>query len=63
MSNPSLSFRLATRDDLPAIIRMLVDDALGNTWDRCDEPLSPAYYEAFQAIEDDKNSELVVAQS
>jgi GNAT superfamily N-acetyltransferase len=63
MPDASLAFRLATRDDLPAIIRMLVDDALGNTWDRYDEPLSAAYYEAFQEIEDDENSELVVAQS
>jgi ribosomal protein S18 acetylase RimI-like enzyme len=63
MTPPHLTFRLATRDDLPAIVRMLVDDALGNTWDRCDEPLSPAYYEAFQAIQSDKNNELVIAQS
>jgi GNAT superfamily N-acetyltransferase len=63
MTNDSLTFRLATRDDLPAIIRMLVDDALGNEWDRYDEPLSSAYYKAFQAIQDEKNNELVVAQS
>jgi GNAT superfamily N-acetyltransferase len=63
MSPPPLIFRLATRDDLPAIVRMLVEDALGNEWDRCTDPLSPGYYEAFQAITDDKNNELVVAQS
>ena len=63
MTPPPLTFRLATRDDLPAIIRMLVDDALGNEWDRYDEPLSSTYSEAFQAIQSDKNSELLVAQS
>jgi GNAT superfamily N-acetyltransferase len=62
-TQPTLSFRLATRDDLPAIIQMLVDDALGNDWDRCDDPLLPCYYEAFDAIAADKNNELVVAQS
>lgn len=63
MTPPPLTFRLATRGDLPVIVRMLVDDALGNDWDRCDDPLAPAYYEAFQAIADDRNNELVVAQS
>src|SRR5580698_10290289 len=63
MTQPPLTFRLATRDDLPAIVRMLVDDALGNAWDRYDEPLLPVYYEAFQAIAADRNNELVVAQS
>jgi GNAT superfamily N-acetyltransferase len=56
------TFRLATRDDLPAIVAMLVDDALGNEWDRYDDPLLPCYYEAFDAITADQNNELVVAE-
>jgi GNAT superfamily N-acetyltransferase len=54
-------FRTASRDDVPAIIRMLADDALGATREANVSPLSESYYAAFEAIDRDPNNELVVA--
>jgi GNAT superfamily N-acetyltransferase len=55
-------FRPATKDDLPAIVRLLADDALGARRERYAEPLPPSYGEAFDAIARDPNNELVVAE-
>jgi ribosomal protein S18 acetylase RimI-like enzyme len=54
-------FRAATRDDLPAIVAMLADDALGATREKLASPLPAEYYAAFDAIERDPNNELIVA--
>ena len=54
-------FRDATRADVPAIVRLLADDELGMTRERCGETLDPAYLEAFDAIERDPNNRLIVA--
>ncbi len=40
---------------------MLADDPLGTRRERYAEPLPPQYYDAFQAIEQDPNNELLVA--
>jgi GNAT superfamily N-acetyltransferase len=55
-------FRLATRTDLPAIVRMLAEDDLGTQRERFETPLPQTYYEAFEAIEKDSNQELIVAE-
>jgi GNAT superfamily N-acetyltransferase len=55
------AFRLASRDDVPAIVRMLADDALGATREAYVSPLPESYYAAFEAIDGDPNNELVVA--
>lgn len=60
MSN--VLFRLARREDLPEIVRMLADDELGSQRERCEEPLPEAYYAAFEQIARDANHELVVAE-
>jgi ribosomal protein S18 acetylase RimI-like enzyme len=57
----SLSFRAATRDDLPAIVRLLADDDLGRQRERFELPLPAGYLEAFAAIDADPNNELIVA--
>jgi len=57
----SITFRQASRDDLPAIVRMLADDPLGAAREVCSLPLPDPYYAAFDAIERDPNNELVVA--
>jgi GNAT superfamily N-acetyltransferase len=57
----SLSFRLATRGDVPDIIRMLADDPLGAKREAYASPLPDSYYTAFEAISQDPNNELVVA--
>lgn len=60
MSN--VLFRLARREDLPEIVRMLADDELGSQRERCEEPLPQPYYAAFEQIARDANHELVVAE-
>jgi len=60
--NMTLTFKKATRTDLPAIIKLLADDQLGATREKYEEPLSSAYYAAFDVINADKNNELIVAE-
>jgi GNAT superfamily N-acetyltransferase len=55
-------FRLATRADLPSIVRMLADDKLGSQRERIESPLSESYYSAFEQIDHDPNHELIVAE-
>lgn len=56
-------FRVARREDVPAIVRMLADDELGGQREKYTEPLSESYYTAFEKIEHDPNHELIVAES
>lgn len=62
MTAPEVIFRLAQRDDLPSIVRMLADDELGSQREQCQEPLPESYYSAFEQIETDSNHELIVAE-
>ena len=55
-------FRLATAADLPSIVRLLADDALGAQRERLEDPLPAAYLAAFEAIARDANNEVVVAE-
>lgn len=57
-----LVFRLARRDDLPSIVRMLAEDDLGSQRERYEEPLPESYYAAFEKIDHDSNHELIVAE-
>lgn len=59
----SVSFRVAKRDDVPVIVRMLADDALGAQRERLEDPLPASYYMAFEHIESDPNNELVIAEN
>lgn len=52
-----MRYRLATKDDLPQIVAMLLDDTLGARREVADDP---AYGEAFDAIQTDPNQELWV---
>jgi GNAT superfamily N-acetyltransferase len=56
-----IEIRKARRDDIEAIVRMLVDDQIGATRDSTDD-LDP-YLRAFQAIDADPNQFLAVAAS
>ncbi len=60
MQEAPLSFRLATRDDVPALVAMLADDALGAQREQFTDPLPESYYAAFAALDADPNNELVV---
>ncbi len=55
--------RTATAADLPAIIGLLVDDALGATRDTLTATLDPGYENAFAAIEQDPNNRVVVMEA
>jgi len=58
----SITLRRATRDDLPAIVRLLVDDPIGRTREAAGEAddFGP-YTAAFTAIDTDPAQLLVVA--
>lgn len=58
-----LNCRIATREDLPSIVRMLSDDELGRQRERYEDPLPESYYKAFEQISGDTNHELIVAES
>jgi GNAT superfamily N-acetyltransferase len=57
-----LLFRLATREDLPSIVRLLADDDLGSQRERYENPLPEPYYSAFEEIRNDPKHELIVAE-
>ena len=54
--------REATRGDVEAIVRMLVDDDLGRHRERVENPLPDSYWTAFEAIDRDPNNLLVVME-
>ena len=58
----TLTFRLATADDLPDIVRMLSDDTLGATREKFEHILSDKYLTAFKKIANDPNQELTIAE-
>ncbi|MDH7797983.1 MULTISPECIES: GNAT family N-acetyltransferase [unclassified Beijerinckia] len=58
-----ITFRKATRADLPAIVALLADDPLGAAREEFTDPLPAAYVEAFEALDHDPNQLLAVAES
>src|SRR5580658_9816045 len=60
---PPLNFRRAIRIDVPHIVRLLADDAIGAEREQFADPLPVSYYAAFDAIAADEKSELIVAES
>tara|TARA_B100000424_G_scaffold210102_1_gene167498 strand:- start:375 stop:833 length:459 start_codon:yes stop_codon:yes gene_type:complete len=56
-----MNFRDASHEDLDPIVALLADDTLGQTRERYDSPLPDCYEDAFQAIQADPNSRLLVA--
>jgi ribosomal protein S18 acetylase RimI-like enzyme len=62
MSIARVTIRPARREDVPAIVAMLADDALGRGRERINDPLPPSYGAAFARIEAADNIQLVVAE-
>jgi GNAT superfamily N-acetyltransferase len=60
--NSNLTFRRATKDDLPDVIRMLADDVLGALREKQDDTLSEGYIQAFGKIDADPCQESTVAE-
>ena len=58
----SVVMRRAELSDLPALVDLLADDALGQAREDTSRPLVESYREAFAAINRDPNQYLAVAQ-
>ena len=59
---PVLTMRLARRDEVPQIVALLADDQLGSAREDLSEPLSQAYYDAFDAMAASSDNEMMVAE-
>ena len=57
----SVEVRLATAEDLPAVVRLLADDPLGAQREQVAAPLPRAYEIAFAAMQAQTGNELLVA--
>ncbi|MGI9435800.1 MAG: GNAT family N-acetyltransferase, partial [Geminicoccaceae bacterium] len=56
-----LHFRDARHGDVPSIIRLLADDALGRSREHYGDVQDPAYLKAFERIDADPQNRLIVA--
>lgn len=54
--------RQAERDDVPAIVRLLADDALGAQRELLEDPVAPVYLRAFAEMAEQPGNELLVAE-
>ena len=57
-----LSIRSARREDVPAIVALLADDALGATREVVADPLPDSYTRAWEAIERSPGTRVVVVE-
>ncbi len=57
-----LTYRLATEADLPALVQLLADDALGANRETFQSPLPERYQQAFRFIHADPQQELTVVE-
>lgn len=60
---PSLRFRSATLADLPVIVRLLADDALGATRERPADPLPREYRDAFADMQAQTGNDCLLAEA
>ena len=58
----SITFRKATRSDLPAVVALLADDMIGRSREIQSDPVDPRYVAGFDAIEASPNDMLAVAE-
>jgi GNAT superfamily N-acetyltransferase len=58
----SLVFREAVEADLPILVAMLAEDALGASREDPSVPLNPRYLDAFEHIDGDPNNALTVVE-
>ena len=57
-----MKFRKATEKDISIIVEMIADDELGKERESFQDPLPNEYLIAFNAINTDKNQELIVLE-
>lgn len=58
-----MTFRKARRSDVPEIVKLLSDDALGKTRELYTDPLPDVYYAAFDKINANENENLLVIEN
>jgi GNAT superfamily N-acetyltransferase len=58
----NLTFRRATKADVPAIVALMADDVLGASRERTGAVLPKAYFNAFAAIDADERQYLAVVE-
>lgn len=58
----TITIREATVEDLPAVVAMLADDDLGSGREQISAEIPAAYYTAFEKIETDPNSRIILAE-
>ena len=56
-----VTVRAAIRDDVPAIVRLLADDALGAQRELLENPVAPVYLQAFDDMAAQHGNDLLVA--
>ena len=59
---PDLTMRPARRDEVLQIVALLAEDPLGAAREDLSEPLSQAYYKAFDAMATSPDNEMLVAE-
>ncbi len=57
----TITIRPATREDVPVIVRLLADDALGSRREILEDPVAPVYLRAFDEMAEQPANELLVA--
>jgi GNAT superfamily N-acetyltransferase len=57
-----VNFRIARRDDVPAILAMLADDDIARSRGPVSEEADAAVWRAFEQIDADPNNELIVGE-
>jgi hypothetical protein len=63
LDHPDVTFRPATRDDVPALVRLLADAPLGAKREANVLPLPASDNNAFEATDREGNKELIVVES
>ncbi len=59
--NLSVTVRPARRDDVASVVRLLADEVLGAQRERVEEPVAPAYLQAFEEMAAQPGNTLLVA--
>lgn len=62
MTVEELTYRDAVPRDVPNLVALLADDALGAARERLEHPIPECYFQALGAITADPNNRLVVAE-
>lgn len=62
MTESELTFRRASRADLPRVVQLMTEDVLGQAREQFSDPLPQPYYDAFQRIDADPMHELIVVE-